>query len=338
MKKKSKNGSQKSDMNHVQSSEAHTRIGELSKDIMDRLNDGVYWLNRDGYFVFVNKAITDISKIPADNFYALHFLDVVDVDYHKTAKKNFQHVMNGNDGIPYELKYEEPTGQIRIVEIRSAPVFDDGKVTGVLGISRDITERKKMEESLQQAHRDLERLENERASQFMLKKRNLIEEIARRKRAEKEFKKKERDLEEKTRALKESQTALKVLLKQREIDKIDIEKWILSNVRDIIMPYVEKLKKITADAEATKYINILESNLKGITASFSHRASPKNLNLTPREMVIANFIKEGKNSKEIGRLMNISERTVDYHRENMRRKLGIQNKRTDLRTYLLNLR
>jgi len=325
-------------MIHVQSSEVHSRIRELSKEIMDRLNDGVYWLNRDGYFVFVNKAITDMSKIPADNFYALHFLDVVDIDYHETAKKNFQHMLNGNDGIPYELKYEEPTGQIRIVEIRSTPVFNDGKVAGVLGVSRDITERKKMEESLKQAHRDLERFENERASCLMLRKRNLIEETARRKKAEKEFKKKERDLEEKTRSLKEIQTALKVLLKQRETDKVDFEKWVLSNIRDIIMPYVEKLKKITTDAEATKYINILELNLKGITASFSHWASPKNLNLTPREMVIANFIKEGKNSKEIGRLMNISERTVDYHRENMRRKFGIQKKSTDLRTYLLNLK
>jgi len=325
-------------MIHVQSSEVHSRIRELSKEIMDRLNDGVYWLNRDGYFVFVNKAITDMSKIPADNFYALHFLDVVDIDYHETAKKNFQHMLNGNDGIPYELKYEEPTGQIRIVEIRSTPVFNDGKVAGVLGVSRDITERKKMEESLKQAHRDLERFENERASYLMLRKRNLIEETARRKKAEKEFKKKERDLEEKTRSLKEIQTALKVLLKQRETDKVDFEKWVLSNIRDIIMPYVEKLKKITTDAEATKYINILELNLKGITASFSHWASPKNLNLTPREMVIANFIKEGKNSKEIGRLMNISERTVDYHRENMRRKFGIQKKSTDLRTYLLNLK
>lgn len=338
MKKKNKSNSEKSDMIHGRLSEVHSRIGELSKVIMDRLNDGVYWLNRDGYFIFVNKAITDMLKIPADNFYDLHFLDVVDVDYHKTAKKNFQHVMNGNDGIPYELKYEEPAGEIRILEIRSAPVFNDGKVAGVLGVSRDITDRKKMEESLKQAHCDLERLDNERASQYVLKKRNLIEETARRKKAEKEFKKKERDLEEKTRALKESQTALKVLLKQRETDKIEFEKWILSNVRDTIMPYVEKLKKITIDAEAAIYINILESNLKGITASFSHWASPKNCNLTPREMVIANFIKEGKNSKEIGRLMNISERTVDYHRKNMRRKFEIQKKKTDLRTYLLNLK
>ncbi len=58
------------------------------------------------------------------------------------------------------------------------------------------------------------------------------------------------------------------------------------------------------------------------------------LNLTPAEIQIANLIKLGKVNKEIAEIKNLSSRTIEFHRNNIRKKIGIKNKKVNLRTYL----
>ena len=66
-------------------------------------------------------------------------------------KKNFQRVLKGEDGIPYELRFKDTNGQVRIVEVHSRPVLDGRKIIGICGISREITKRKLAEELLHQS-------------------------------------------------------------------------------------------------------------------------------------------------------------------------------------------
>lgn len=54
------------------------------------------------------------------------------------------------------------------------------------------------------------------------------------------------------------------------------------------------------------------------------RANPRN-DLTPREKEIAFHVANGKTSKEIGRLVAISPRTVEVHRARLMKKLGVRN-------------
>jgi PAS domain S-box-containing protein len=61
------------------------------------------------------------------------------------------------------------------------------------------------------------------------------------------------------------------------------------------------------------------------------------LNLTPAEIKVANLIRRGNNAKEIAELMSLSPRTIYNHRKNIRKKLGIDNKETNLRSYLLSI-
>jgi len=193
-----------------------------------------------------------------------------------------------------------------------------------------LEERKQAEEALRQAHDTLERLVEERTAELVQKNRQLTDEIGERRRAEE-------TLEIKSQNLEEFNTALKVLLKQREKDKAELEEWILANVKNLVIPHIEKLKKLSLKAKAAAHVSILESNLRDITSSFSQRLSSKYLNLTSKEIQIANLVKEGKTSKDIGELLNVSERTVDFHRKNIRNKLGLQNKRANLRSCLINL-
>jgi DNA-binding CsgD family transcriptional regulator len=61
------------------------------------------------------------------------------------------------------------------------------------------------------------------------------------------------------------------------------------------------------------------------------------LNLTPAEIHVANLIRHGSNSKEIAELMALSSRTIYNHRKNIRKKLGLENRKANLRSHLLSI-
>ncbi len=137
--------------------------------------------------------------------------------------------------------------------------------------------------------------------------------------------------------LAESNTALKVLLRQREKDQREFENNILSNIKHLIMPYLEKLKKNRRMSDELVYISIIESNMNDIVSPFSAKLSFQYMNFTPREIMIADLIKDWKQDKDIMEILNISFDTVKAHRKNIRKKLGINNKKINLRTKLLSL-
>ncbi len=158
---------------------------------------------------------------------------------------------------------------------------------------------------------------------------------AERKQAEEALKKRTRELELKTKSLEELNAAMKVLLKKKTVDKTEIEENVMTNVKELIAPYFEKIKKTKLDDHQEAFVNILESNLNEIVSPFTRKLSLKYLRLTPKEIQIVNMIKIGYPSKKIAKIMKISPRTVDTHRKNIRSKIGLGQKRANLRSYLL---
>ncbi len=137
--------------------------------------------------------------------------------------------------------------------------------------------------------------------------------------------------------LEESNTALKVLLKQRIQDRDEFENNIMSNVKNLILPYLGKLKKHRTIPDELDYLAIIDSNLNAIISPFSARLSFQYMNFTPREIMVSNLIKDGKQDKDIMEILNISLDTVKAHRKNIRKKLGINNQKVNLRSKLLSL-
>ena len=82
-------------------------------------------------------------------------------------------------------------------------------------------------------------------------------------------------------------------------------------------------------------VSILESNLKDIISPFSRRLAPLYLNLAPEEMEVANLVRHGKTTKQIAEFLTVSTQAIDYHRKNIRNKLGIKNRKTSLRPHPL---
>jgi PAS domain S-box-containing protein len=146
----------------------------------------------------------------------------------------------------------------------------------------------------------------------------------------------QQDLENKSRSLEETNAALRVLLKYREEDKTDLEEKVLHNIKELVLPYVEKLK--TGQSQKDRVVvEIIEANLNEILSPFIKSMASKYANFTPKEIQIADLMKKGKTTKEISQILNLSPRTIDIHRYNIRRKLNINNKRINLQSYLLTL-
>jgi len=162
-----------------------------------------------------------------------------------------------------------------------------------------------------------------------------IRDITERRRMEEALRKREEELEHKSQNLEEMNTALRVLLKHREEDKSELEERLLSNVKKLVVPYVEKLKKSRLTVEQASYVEILDDHLQDILSPFLRNLGTRYLNLTPKEIQVASLIREGKTSKDIAEILGVSARAVDFHRDNIRIKLGIKNKKANLRSYLL---
>ena len=145
------------------------------------------------------------------------------------------------------------------------------------------------------------------------------------------------ELENKTRELEELNAALRVLLKRREEDRNELEEKVLTNVRKLVLPYIEKLKKGRLDPVARTSILIIESNLRDIIAPFSSKLSALHMNLTPRELQVAGLIKEGRSTKEIAEFLNVTTSAVNICRHRIRHKLGLNNRKINLQAYLSQL-
>jgi DNA-binding CsgD family transcriptional regulator len=97
------------------------------------------------------------------------------------------------------------------------------------------------------------------------------------------------------------------------------------------------MKKSGLNERQETYRYIVESLLKEITSPFLRKLTSQDLTLTPTEIQVANLVKEGKTTKEVAELLNSSTRAVEFHRENLRAKIGLKNKKINLRSYLLSL-
>jgi len=163
------------------------------------------------------------------------------------------------------------------------------------------------------------------------------EEITALKLAEESLKKREQELREQKQTLEETNVALKVLLKRREMDKLDLEQKFLINVKQMVFPYMDKLKNTRLNPRTKTYIEIVDQHLNDIISPLLQRLSAASIFLTPQEIQVATLIKDGKTSKEIAEILNVSDTTIHFHRKNLRTKFGLKNQKTNLRTYLMSL-
>lgn len=152
-----------------------------------------------------------------------------------------------------------------------------------------------------------------------------------------ELERKEKRLQEKTERLNQLNTTLNILLEKREKDRLELEQSFVYNIKEMVLPYMDKIRTIKASPKVTDLLDVIELNLKETTSRFMLKLSAKQLGLSPAEMKVAAYVKQGKTSKEIAQILGLSPKTIKNQRDRIRKKLGISGQKTNLRSYLLSL-
>ncbi len=198
-----------------------------------------------------------------------------------------------------ELEMIRKDGSTVWVEVKLSFLRDGaGRAAGIVGVSRDISDRI---------------------------------------RATREIEKTGRELKAKSLYLEETNTALRVLLRNMEEEKMKVQGNVLANARELLLPLVAKLRGSRPESERNSLLDALETNIVGIISPFAKNLTLREFHLTPTELRIADLIRQGRSTKEAAELMNLSIRSVEFHRDNLRQKLGLKGKKVNLQSFLASL-
>ncbi len=283
-------------------------------DIIDFLPDPTLVIDLQGRVIAWNLAMEEMTRISKEDILG-RGKDALAISIYGRPRQMLVDLVLGNE-LSSEKLYDhlEQRGKTFYAEAyvpgnlnrrsgqlwaTSSPLCDrDGKVIGAIESIRDITERKEMERTLRE---------------------------------------REKELEAKSVDLQETNTALRVLLKHREADQKEFGINVVSNLKELVFPYLEKLKSSGLNEMQRTYTSILESHLEEIAVPFLRRLASEFTNLSPMERQIASLIKDGKRNKEISTILGVSLNTISTHRYHLRTKLGLKNKNINLVSYLKSL-
>lgn len=162
------------------------------------------------------------------------------------------------------------------------------------------------------------------------------DDISEQRRMEAELRASKAELQGQKRLLEENNRALRELLGQMEEVRTKGRKGLAESLQRVVLPLVEKIQKSSAPKER-KYLQMLQASLQDLITPAQPGTALGGHGLTAREMEICQMIRHGFSTPLISRVLSISPSTVERHRNNVRTKFGLANKKIGLRNFLKNL-
>lgn len=135
-------------------------------------------------------------------------------------------------------------------------------------------------------------------------------------------------------SLEHKNIALRELLAQLEGEREHLQDNVRANAEKLLMPLVEKMQ---LQQGTSAYAEIFEKNVKDLTVSFARKLTDISKKLTPKEIEVCSMIRHGLSSKEAAKSLHVSVLTVEKHRINIRKKLGLSCTHANLASFLQTL-
>jgi len=279
-----------------QAEEKLQKSEEKYRLLVENQTDMIVTFDTEGRLLFVSPSYLKTFAKAEDDLIGKKFIPFIHEDDRETVAKGIDNVNKP----PYTAYIEERVmtkdGWRWQAWVNTAILNEQGKVESIVAVGRDITEIKQAEQSLKQ---------------------------------------REKELEIKSIRLEEMNAALKILLEMRNEDKKELEEKVRTNAKELVLPYVTKLKNTGLNDRQEIFADIIQSNTEEIISPFAHKLSLKYTSLTPAEIRVANLVKRGIKTKKIAKMFGVSVKTIESHRESIREKLGIKKKKANLRSLLL---
>ena len=263
--------------------------GKALRDLIDLTTHWLWEVDENGLCTYLSPKVKDTLGYEAEEIIGRPAREFMSEEEVRRVIPAFEKIYLERKPFSFlEYRILHKDGRERVLESSGVPRFDEeGTFRGFVGVDRDITERRNIEE----------------------------------------------DLLAKTKSLEEANTAFKVLLDHREQDRMEVEEKLVFNIKKLVLPYIQKLKRQQGHMVQTLAV-IAERNLEDILSPLMHSVASKYPALSTVELQVIDLIRHGHESKEIADILRVSVRTVEVHRFNIRKKLGIRGARINLKSFL----
>jgi PAS domain S-box-containing protein len=139
------------DLSELRQVEAVARERQsLLEHVLESARENICAVDPDGRLMWINTAGAEMCGYSKEALIGQHFRELVDETNRDAAEERFRRSLAGEPQT-VELRLLRPDGDFRYVVSDSTPLVIDGRTTGVLSITRDVTEQRLERERAVQA-------------------------------------------------------------------------------------------------------------------------------------------------------------------------------------------
>lgn len=272
--------------------------------------EGIMVTDEQRIIMRVNQAFTQLTGYSAEESVGQSVSMLKSGRHDAVFYSTINAALNSNGYWQGEIWEKRKNGEIFPARMLISTVMDTaGKTTHYVGSFLDITEQKQAEKVL---HDDRKRLEKQ-VEKSVVELGQIKEESS------------------------EVNTALKVMIKLRESENSDAKNLLILELKQEVMPFLQRLKNSSREPKHIRLLNTLDANLQRLISSYGSATSLSSAykNLTPKEIQVASMVREGASTKVIAATLSLSPETISIHRKNIRKKLSLSSKADNLRSYLI---
>ncbi len=117
--------------------------------------DAVFSMDLEGHFVTANDHCAELTGHPLDALLGSHFSEFLRPEDLAEVQQTFERSGAG-EPTRYELQVPHRDGILRRLDLTTLPVVVDGRITGIYGIAKDVTQRREYETRLRILERGVE--------------------------------------------------------------------------------------------------------------------------------------------------------------------------------------
>ena len=128
--------------------------------------------------------------------------------------------------------------------------------------------------------------------------------------------------------------ALNVLMERQKEEAKNIRDDFVRNQDELVLPFLEKLRSTRLDTHQAALLEIALGNIHKNTSQMGNFMSDLRRRLSIAEFEVASLIGQGKSTLEVADILNLAPYTISTHRNNIRRKLDLVGKKTNLTVFL----
>ncbi|MDQ4080613.1 MAG: PAS domain S-box protein, partial [Gemmatimonadota bacterium] len=117
--------------------------------LVESASDAIFTIDADGRITSVNRALERAIGRSRGELYGMRFIDVIEASDRGAVWAHYEATLQG-ERVRGEIRYRDAQNALRVGSVTMTPIVEDGRVTGCLGIVRDMTEERTLAEQLLQ--------------------------------------------------------------------------------------------------------------------------------------------------------------------------------------------